>query len=149
VHYFSFGKINILISSAQDVRPGLILKRSQQREHEILKKRLKTDLENRNAHRPARVVEAERREEGLQSAISSSNKGFALLQKMGYKPGTGIGKTGIVTSSMVPLMDKLIQDIHICCWGSHEEACIVSVVFANIVKQVHLFCVTCYLSDFH
>ncbi|XP_005103362.1 G patch domain-containing protein 11 isoform X2 [Aplysia californica] len=32
------------------------------------------------------------REKGLQTSLSSDNKGFALLQKMGYKPGMGIGK---------------------------------------------------------
>lgn len=38
------------------------------------------------------MVEAERRNEGLNVALDSANKGFALLQKMGYKPGQGIGK---------------------------------------------------------
>ena len=48
----------------------------------------------RNIFKPKAVVEHEKREEGLQSAISSDNKGFALLAKMGYKPGMGIGKKG-------------------------------------------------------
>ena len=39
-------------------------------------------------------MEAERREEGLNSTIDGGNKGFALLQKMGYKPGQAIGKSG-------------------------------------------------------
>ena len=44
------------------------------------------------------VLEAEHREEGLQKSLDSSNKGFALLAKMGYKPGDSLGKskTGIV-----------------------------------------------------
>jgi hypothetical protein len=32
-------------------------------------------------------LEAEKREEGLQTSLDSSNKGFALLAKMGYKAG--------------------------------------------------------------
>lgn len=43
-------------------------------------------------------VEAERRDEGLDTAISTSNKGFAMLAKMGYKQGDAIGRSnkGIV-----------------------------------------------------
>lgn len=37
-------------------------------------------------------LEEQRRREGLEKAIDSNNKGFSLLQKMGYKPGSGIGK---------------------------------------------------------
>ena len=32
-------------------------------------------------------MEEENREEGLQKSLDSSNKGFAMLQKMGYKAG--------------------------------------------------------------
>lgn len=39
-----------------------------------------------------RELEELRRQEGLEKAIDSHNKGFSLLQKMGYKPGLGIGK---------------------------------------------------------
>ena len=41
------------------------------------------------------MLEAEKREEGLNSAIGAENKGFALLSKMGYKPGMALGKTGL------------------------------------------------------
>lgn len=37
----------------------------------------------RKLHKPVKVLEAEKREEGLNTAISSGNKGFAMLQKMG------------------------------------------------------------------
>lgn len=70
----------------------------------------------RKLNKPVRVLEAEKREEGLSTAISSQNKGtqhneyqvlekllstnyqfciagFAMLQKMGYNPGKGLGKT--------------------------------------------------------
>lgn len=41
-----------------------------------------------------RVLECEKRKEGLEKPLEQSNKGFALLQKMGYKPGDSIGKSG-------------------------------------------------------
>lgn len=43
-------------------------------------------------------VQKEKMKEGLNKAISSDNKGFALLSKMGYKAGTSLGldnQTGI------------------------------------------------------
>ncbi|XP_066995682.1 G patch domain-containing protein 11 isoform X1 [Anabrus simplex] len=77
-----------------DMRPGLIHNRSEQRKHCILKMKVQTDSENKRRYRPYRVIEKERREEGLKMAIGSDNKGFAMLQKMGYQPGTAIGKSG-------------------------------------------------------
>ena len=41
-----------------------------------------------------KVIENEAREKGLSMPISSDNKGFTLLQKMGYKEGTSLGKSG-------------------------------------------------------
>lgn len=38
-------------------------------------------------------MEAKRRDEGLGEALSSNNKGFAMLAKMGYKQGDAIGKS--------------------------------------------------------
>eukprot|EP00123_Amoebidium_parasiticum_P013482 comp21980_c1_seq1/m.31759 comp21980_c1_seq1/g.31759 ORF comp21980_c1_seq1/g.31759 comp21980_c1_seq1/m.31759 type:complete len:266 (-) comp21980_c1_seq1:67-864(-) len=37
-------------------------------------------------------LEAEAREEALAKPIATSNKGFALLEKIGYRPGMGLGK---------------------------------------------------------
>ena len=36
---------------------------------------------------PTKIVEIQKREEGLQKSIDPTNKGFALLMKMGYKEG--------------------------------------------------------------
>ena len=36
---------------------------------------------------PTKIAEIQKREEGLQTSIDSSNKGFAMLKKMGYKEG--------------------------------------------------------------
>lgn len=58
-----------------------------------------------NKVKPKKVQEQEKRDEGLQAAIGSSNKGFALLSKMGYKPGTAIGKRGLICLKFT-LFDK-------------------------------------------
>jgi hypothetical protein len=62
----------------------------QQRLHDQLKKRKEYELLNRTPG--LKVLEEQGRQAGLETAIDSGNKGFALLQKMGYKPGSGIGK---------------------------------------------------------
>lgn len=49
----------------------------------------------RNKAKPLKEKEHEKREEGMATAIDSTNIGFALLQKMGYKKGTGLGKEGM------------------------------------------------------
>lgn len=49
---------------------------------------------HRQANRPIKDMEKERREEKLSKALDSSNKGFAMLAKMGFKEGSGLGKHG-------------------------------------------------------
>lgn len=87
-----------LQGSEKHIPSSLIYKHSDRREFALMKK--KTEIESRlkEQNKSIRVVEAEKREEGLSSAIASTNKGFGMLMKMGYKPGQGIGKTqsGIV-----------------------------------------------------
>lgn len=90
----------------EDIRPGLIHNRAQQRTHNIDRKKKVTDEENKQRNRPHRLLEAERREEGLSEAIADSNRGFALLQKMGYKPGMAIGKSGTGCVEPVPIALK-------------------------------------------
>ena len=41
-----------------------------------------------------KVPEKEKREEGLSKTIGAENKGFEMLQKMGFKPGMTLGKKG-------------------------------------------------------
>ncbi|EFN80832.1 G patch domain-containing protein 11 [Harpegnathos saltator] len=83
-----------LLSSEKDVPPpSLIRKHSDRREHALMKRKAEIELRMKEKNKPMRVVEAEKREEGLSSAITSTNKGFEMLMKMGYKPGKGIGKT--------------------------------------------------------
>lgn len=58
-------------------------------------KKAKYDDEHRDKMKPSKMLEQERREEGLSIAISSQNKGFTMLAKMGYKAGQGIGKSSV------------------------------------------------------
>lgn len=74
------------------IPPSLIYRHADKRELELMKK--KAEIEARLREKKAtKNIEEEKREEGLSSAIGSSNKGFEMLMKMGYKPGQGIGKT--------------------------------------------------------
>jgi len=41
-----------------------------------------------------KVLEEESREKGLNEPLPESNKGFKILEKMGYKPGMGLGREG-------------------------------------------------------
>lgn len=79
-----------VIRSTNDIRPSLLLTHEQRRLHNQMKKKQKCELQNKIAS--VKVLEEQRRQEGLEKAIDSNNKGFSLLQKMGYKPGSGIGK---------------------------------------------------------
>ncbi|KAJ4451942.1 hypothetical protein ANN_03425 [Periplaneta americana] len=90
----------------EDIRPGLIHNRTQKRTHDIHKKKTFTDEENKQRNKPLKLVEAERREEGLNEAICDNNRGFSLLQKMGYKPGMAIGKSGTGRVEPIPIAVK-------------------------------------------
>ncbi|XP_045598202.1 G patch domain-containing protein 11 isoform X1 [Procambarus clarkii] len=75
-----------------DIRPGLMYSHSSKRQAEMEKKKRKKDNEQRSRFKSVKEVQKERLEEGLGTAISSSNIGFSMLQKMGYTPGTSLGK---------------------------------------------------------
>lgn len=73
-----------------DVRPGLLFNKTQKREHEIHKHQLEARLKKSKSYSEQ---ESDAREKGLQTAISTENKGFKLLEKMGFKPGSSLGKS--------------------------------------------------------
>ncbi|XP_037091022.1 G patch domain-containing protein 11-like [Pollicipes pollicipes] len=77
-----------------DVRPGLQFRRETERRHRLERQREEQAERHRVQNRPRHQLEAEHRDRALDQPIDSSNKGFALLQKMGYKPGMAIGKQG-------------------------------------------------------
>lgn len=86
-----------------DNRPGLLSKHAA-RKHELQKKEKLANEKSKQKRRA--VVEKEKREEGLGASISSDNKGFSLLQKMGYKPGMAIGKAGVGRTEPIPVEVK-------------------------------------------
>lgn len=90
----------------EDIRPGLIHSRSEQRSHEILKKKTHTDEINKSVNQPKGFLETEFRENALNQPIASDNKGFAMLQKLGFKPGSGLGKSGSGRTEPVPVKLK-------------------------------------------
>ena len=77
----------------EDTKPGLAFGAAA-REYKKEANRKQKETENRV--KPLKQRESERREKALSNAIDSSNKGFALLQKMGYKEGKGLGKHGMI-----------------------------------------------------
>ncbi|XP_067277337.1 G patch domain-containing protein 11 [Pseudorasbora parva] len=92
------------LNQISDVRPGVpMVKRMK----DALRKEAVAKEKNiQNRQKSFREQEQESREAALQSSISSQNKGFALLQKMGYKAGQGLGKAGAGRVEPVPLNIK-------------------------------------------
>ena len=79
----------------KDVIPGLKKTQHERREHEIQKKRqarFEEEQKFKKQRRSLKEIETEARDEGLAKSLDSSNKGFALMAKMGYKPGNSLGK---------------------------------------------------------
>uniref|UniRef100_UPI00358EA17F G patch domain-containing protein 11-like n=1 Tax=Myxine glutinosa TaxID=7769 RepID=UPI00358EA17F len=75
----------------EDVRPGLQIDRwAKQHRKEVRHE----ELNRLNRQKSHREMEMERREEALNTALERNNKGFAILQKMGYKIGEGLGRQG-------------------------------------------------------
>ena len=82
-----------------DVRPGLVHDHKIARRLKLEEEKKQAEEEQKHRQKPVKQLEAERREEGLSSAITSDNKGFSMLAKMGYKQGDAIGRassSGIV-----------------------------------------------------
>ncbi|XP_041866504.1 G patch domain-containing protein 11 [Melanotaenia boesemani] len=92
------------LSKIQDVKPGVSMVR---RVKEAMKKEEQQKEKNiKNRQKTYKEQEKESREVALQSSISNENKGFALLQKMGYKAGQGLGKEGAGRVDPIPLNIK-------------------------------------------
>lgn len=74
-----------------DTKPGLMPKvflDKHRRKESALKKSTYQKAKS------VKIVEAERRNEKLDTALDETNKGFAMLSKMGFKKGMGLGKEG-------------------------------------------------------
>lgn len=81
------------VKCSEETRPGLIKNKTTQRSIAVAAKKARYDDEYREKMKPNKMLEQERRDEGLGIAISSKNKGFEMLAKMGYKQGQAIGKS--------------------------------------------------------
>ncbi|XP_051880524.1 G patch domain-containing protein 11 [Pristis pectinata] len=86
------------INYEQDVKPGLVKVEKVKKNHE--KKLEQEKTLTRVNH------EEERRDSMLQCSLGSENRGFALLQKMGYKEGRGLGRNGTGIVEPIPLQIK-------------------------------------------
>uniref|UniRef100_A0A803K8X1 G patch domain-containing protein 11 n=1 Tax=Xenopus tropicalis TaxID=8364 RepID=A0A803K8X1_XENTR len=80
------------INSLQDVRPGMSMPRRVKECYEKEEKHKEANIKNRQ--QKLKDVEKEKRDTKLNEALGNENKGFALLQKMGYKKGQALGKKG-------------------------------------------------------
>ncbi|XP_065202472.1 G patch domain-containing protein 11 [Planococcus citri] len=90
-------------SVEQDIRPGLIKSHSDKRNFQALKRKIELDEINKRKNPNLRVLEKEKRQEGLEKPLESGNKGFAMLQKMGFKPGTSLGKSDTGRTEPIPI----------------------------------------------
>ncbi|XP_056423394.1 G patch domain-containing protein 11 isoform X2 [Hyla sarda] len=88
----------------QDVRPGIPVPRRVKESYQKEEKQKESNVKNRQ--KSMKEVEKERRDTVLNVALSNENKGFALLQKMGYKKGQALGKKGDGIIEPIPLNIK-------------------------------------------
>eukprot|EP00794_Sanderia_malayensis_P020365 gene20364-22374_t len=93
----------------ESTKPGLLARKMPPSVVKKLEKeqRIKElNEKHRKIYQPIKHVEKEKRDEKLNKALDSSNKGFAMLEKMGFKHGSGLGKHGTGRSEPVPLEIK-------------------------------------------
>lgn len=88
------------------MRPGLVDSHKIARRLKLDEKKEKAEAEQKHKQKPVKQLEVERREEGLNVAISSDNKGFSMLAKMGYKQGDAIGKSNTGIVEPIPIQIK-------------------------------------------
>eukprot|EP00088_Acartia_fossae_P037391 TRINITY_DN3855_c0_g1_i6.p1 TRINITY_DN3855_c0_g1~~TRINITY_DN3855_c0_g1_i6.p1 ORF type:complete len:267 (-),score=58.74 TRINITY_DN3855_c0_g1_i6:225-977(-) len=97
------------LTQESENRPGLKRSYASTREHEKWKKKesiLEEQRLNKKIKKSIKEIEEDKRDQGLQTSIDSSNKGFAMLAKMGYKPGTSLGKDNSGRTEPVPITVK-------------------------------------------
>ncbi|XP_028676715.1 G patch domain-containing protein 11 [Erpetoichthys calabaricus] len=95
---------DVFTNKQKDVRPGMPMVR--QRKVALEKEAHHKEMNIKNRQKSYKEVEKERRETVLSSSLGQENKGFALLQKMGYKTGQGLGKEGGGRVEPIPLNIK-------------------------------------------
>lgn len=97
------------LAKLQDVKPSLIKNSSQKRQIEIETKQ--RELQEKNKFKPLHEAQKEKLTEGLNKALTSDNKGFAMLSRMGFKPGTSLGsKSSELTAIKEPIKINVNND---------------------------------------
>lgn len=72
---------------------------AQKYNHKKAVNKIKSDEKNRVLNPTYKQIEAENRDLGLNKPLDSDNVGFKMLQKLGFKPGAGLGRSGKFCSS--------------------------------------------------
>ncbi|CAO2604295.1 G patch domain-containing protein 11 [Lemmus lemmus] len=98
--YMSDSFINV----QEDIRPGVPMLRQIREARRKEEKQQEANLKNKQ--KSVKEEERERRDIGLKNALGCENKGFALLQKMGYKSGQALGKSGDGIVEPIPINVK-------------------------------------------
>uniref|UniRef100_A0A914Z1Z9 G patch domain-containing protein 11 n=1 Tax=Panagrolaimus superbus TaxID=310955 RepID=A0A914Z1Z9_9BILA len=80
-----------VLNGLQDVRPGVSKNRHHRRELDLYS-RAEASHDRMKAQPTRAELEKRKRDEALAKPIGEESKGFALLAKMGYKPGMSLGK---------------------------------------------------------
>ena len=88
-------------AKAPGLMPKLYMDRHKRKELATKKKPSHTQK-----YQSVKVKESEHRREKLDQALDESNKGFAMLSKMGFKKGMGLGKEGIVLCKITAKLQK-------------------------------------------
>uniref|UniRef100_A0A1B6KW23 G patch domain-containing protein 11 n=1 Tax=Graphocephala atropunctata TaxID=36148 RepID=A0A1B6KW23_9HEMI len=94
------------LGGKEDIRPGLIKGRAQQHDHKMAVKKMKADEKNRIRNPSFKEKESENREDGMSKPLDSNNVGFKMLQKLGFKPGSGLGRSGEGRVEPIPVEVK-------------------------------------------
>uniref|UniRef100_A0A1I7WAR9 G-patch domain-containing protein n=1 Tax=Heterorhabditis bacteriophora TaxID=37862 RepID=A0A1I7WAR9_HETBA len=93
-----------LLEQINDVKPGITTDRNHKRMLKIENERAELQMNSRTIYNQ-RELEKVRREEALSKPVPESSKGFALLSKMGFKPGMSLGKK---KNGLFPIIFKSI-----------------------------------------
>ncbi|VDL83292.1 unnamed protein product [Nippostrongylus brasiliensis] len=81
-----------ILNASKDVKPGLAKNREHKRWLKMQEEKHKSRPEERHVPKKRHELEKTLREEALNKPVPESSKGFALLAKMGFKPGMSLGK---------------------------------------------------------
>ncbi|XP_033166070.1 G patch domain-containing protein 11 [Drosophila mauritiana] len=94
------------LAGLQDVRPSLVHNRGNKRQIEVESKKEELKKRQRETAASSGNIDNVRLQQSLNKPIPADNKGFQLLAKMGYKAGSGLGKTSDARTEPVGITIK-------------------------------------------